>query len=91
MNIQYAYACVMYVASYIMKTGRAMGVLLKQVAAEVRTDELRAQLHKIGSAFLDHKEVSSQEAAYRILSMPMKQLSRSVVLILLTLMQRKKE
>ena len=74
MDIQFvlnAYACVMYVASYIMKTDRAMGVLLKQVAAEVRTGELRTQLRKIGSAFLDHREVSAQEVAYRILSMPM--------------------
>ena len=38
MDIQFAYACVMYVASYIMKTERAMGELLKQVAAEARTD-----------------------------------------------------
>ena len=45
MDIQYvmnAYACVMYVASYIMKTERAMGVLLKQVATEARTEELRS-------------------------------------------------
>jgi len=48
-----AYACVMYVASYIMKTEKAMGVLLKQVAAEVRTEELRTQLKKIGSAFFE--------------------------------------
>ena len=43
MDIQFvlnAYACVMYVASYMMKTDRAMGVLLKEVAAEVRTDNL---------------------------------------------------
>ena len=93
MDIQFVlntYACVMYVASYIMKTDRAMGVLMKQVAAEVRTDELRTQLRKIGSASLDHREVSVQEAAYRILSMPMKQLSRCGI-NLLTLMQRKKE
>ena len=84
MDIQYvldAYACVMYVASYIMKTEKSMGVLLKQVAAEVRTDELRAQLRKIGSAFLDHREVSAQEAVYRLLSLPMKQLSRAVVFV----------
>ena len=40
MDIQYvlnAYACVMYVASYIMKTEKAMGELLKRVAAEART------------------------------------------------------
>ena len=84
MDIQYvldAYACVMYVASYIMKTEKSMGVLLKQVAAEVRTDELRTQLKKIGSAFLNHREVSAQEAVYRLLSLPMKQLSRAVVFV----------
>ena len=53
-------------------------MLLKQVAAEVRTDELKTQFRKIGSAFLDYREVSAQEAAYRILSMP---LSRSVVFV----------
>ena len=84
MDIQYvldAYACVMYVASYIMKTEKSMGVLLKQVAAEVRRDELRTQLRKIGSAFLDHREISAQEAVYRLLSLPMKQLSRAVVFV----------
>ena len=48
MDIQFVlnayYACVMYVASYTMKTERAMGELLKQVAAEARTDELKTQL-----------------------------------------------
>ena len=84
MDIQFvlnAYACVMYVASYIMKTERSMGELLKRVAAEARTDELKKQLRKIGAAFLSHREVSAQEAVYRILSLPMKQLSRSVVFV----------
>ena len=83
-DIQYvlnAYACVMYVASYIMKTDRAMGQLLKRVASEARTDELKKQLRKVGSTFLTHREVSAQEAVYRILSLPMKQLSRSVVFV----------
>ena len=31
-----AHACVMYVASYIMKTDRAMAKILKHVASEVR-------------------------------------------------------
>ena len=84
MDIQYvlnAYACVMYVASYIMKTERAMGELLKRVAAEARTEELKVRMRKVGSAFLTHREVSAQEAVYRILSLPMKQLSRSVVFV----------
>ena len=84
MDIQFvmnAYACIMYVASYIMKTERSMGELLKRVATEARTDELKSQLRKVGSAFLTHREVSAQEAVYRILSLPMKQLSRSVVFV----------
>ena len=39
------------------------------------------QMRKVGSAFLTHREVSAQEAVYRILSLPMKQLSRSVVFV----------
>ena len=58
-----------------------MGELLKRVAYESRSDELIKQLRKVGSAFLTHREVSAQEAAYRILSIPMKQLSRSVVFV----------
>ena len=58
-----------------------MGELLKQVAAEARTDELKKQLRKVGAAFLSHREVSAQEAVYRLLSLPMKQLSRSDVFV----------
>ena len=75
------YACIMYVASYMMKTERAMGELLKRVAHEARTEELKKQMRKVGSAFLTHREVSAQEVAYRLLSLPMKQLSRSVVFV----------
>ena len=81
MDIQYvldAYACVMYVASY---TERSMGELLKTASNEVRTEQLTVQLRKVGTTFLTHREVSAQEAVYRILSLPMKQLSRSVVFV----------
>ena len=84
MDIQYvlnAYACVMYVASYMMKSEKAMGELLKTVINENRSDELKSQLRKVGSAFLTHREVSAQEAVYRILSIPMKQLSRTVLYV----------
>ena len=84
MDLQYvlnAYACIMYVASYIMKTDRAMGELLKRVANEASVEDLKAQIKKVGSALLTHREVSAQEAAYRILSLPTKQLSRTVVFV----------
>ena len=49
MDIQYvfnAYAYVMYIASHIMTTENlwAMGELLKHIAAEARTDELKMQV-----------------------------------------------
>ena len=53
------YVCVMYVVLYVMKTEKAMGTLLKQVTAEFRTDELKVQFKKLGSAFLNHREVSA--------------------------------
>ena len=51
-----------------MKTDRAMGVLLKQVAAEARTDELKQQMRKVGSAFLTqsvHKKQSIEYCPYQ--------------------------
>ena len=38
-------------------------------------------MRKVGSAFLTHRKVSAQEAVYRILSLPMKQRSKSVVFV----------
>ena len=71
MDIQFIldpYACVMYIASYMLKSEKSMGELLKQVWL-------------LGSVFLNHREVSAQEVVYRILSLPLKQLSRKVVLV----------
>ena len=84
MDIQFildAYACVMYVTSYMMKSERAMGELLKQVVKETRGDDIRTQLRKLGTTFLNHREVSAQETVFRLLSMPLKRQSRTVVFI----------
>ena len=84
MDIQFiidAYACVMYVASYMMKNERGMCELLKQVGRESRSEDITKQLKQLRSAFLHNREVSAQEAAYRLLLIPMKQLSRSVVFL----------
>ena len=84
MNIQFvidAYACVMYIASYMMKNEKGVSELLKQVGNESRTEDITEQLRLLGSAFLYNQEVSAQEAVYRLLSIPMKQLSRSFVFL----------
>ena len=84
MDLQYIldpYACVMYIASYMLKSERSMGELLKQVSKECGGEQIRTQLRRLGSVFLNHREVSAQEAVYRILSLPLKQLSRTVVFV----------
>ena len=84
MDMQYivnAYACVMYVASYVLKAEKGMGELLKQAAQEVEKENVRAQLNKVGSVFLTNREVSAQEATYRVLSMPLRRCSRTVLFI----------
>ena len=55
MDIQYvtnAYACVMYITSYVLKVEKGMGELLKQAAKEVHQGNTRQQLNKLGSVFL---------------------------------------
>jgi hypothetical protein len=84
MDIQFvidAYACVMYIASYMMKNEKGMSELLKQVGNESRSEDITEQLRRLGSAFLHNREVSAQETAYRLLSIPMTQLSRSVIFL----------
>ena len=41
----------------------------------------RQQLNKLGSVFLTNREVSAQEAVYRVLSIPLRRCSQSVVFI----------
>ena len=66
----------MYVASYIMKTDCAIGL-----TNEERTEDLNTQMMQVGAVFLTHREVSAQEAAYRILPLPMKSMSGCVVFV----------
>ena len=84
MDLQYIvdpYSCIMYITSYMMKSERAMSELLKKVAEEAKEDDLRSQLRKVGSAFLNNREVSAQEAVFRLLSLPLKRASRKVVFV----------
>ena len=76
-----AYACVMYVAAYMTKSESGMGELLKQTCREYKDQDIKTMLRRLGSVFLNHRELSAQEAAYRILSIPMKKLSRKVLFV----------
>ncbi|KAI8500028.1 hypothetical protein Bbelb_223450 [Branchiostoma belcheri] len=66
----------------LTKSGeRAMSEVLKKVLEESRGDDLKSTLRKVGSAFLNNREVSAQEAVYRLLSLPLKRASRKVVFV----------
>ena len=84
MDLQYIldpYACVMYIASYMLKSEKAMSELLRQVSRECASEDIKTQLRRLGSVFMNHRELSAQAAVYRILSLPLKQLSRTVVFV----------
>ena len=82
MDIQYVsdpYACVMYISSYVTKPEHEMSELLEQTSKQAADCDIRQQLYKIGSKFLASREVSAQEAAYRVLSLPLSRSSREVL------------
>ena len=84
MDIQYVvnvYACVMYIASYVMKAEKGMSEMLKQAAKEMESEAIRTKLRKLGSVFLNNRELSAQEATYRALSLPLRKFSRQVIFI----------
>ncbi|XP_062571478.1 uncharacterized protein LOC134233522 [Saccostrea cucullata] len=86
MDIQYIFdpfSCIVYIISYISKSEREMGMLLKQTQVESAEGNLSARqtMKRIGSAYLNHREVSAQEAVYRICNLKMKESSRKVVFV----------
>ena len=84
MDVQFIldpYACVIYIATYMLKSEKSMAELLKQIAKENSGKEIQSQLRLLRFVFLNHREVSAQEAVYRILSLPLKQLSSKVFFV----------
>ncbi|XP_062580136.1 uncharacterized protein LOC134242119 [Saccostrea cucullata] len=86
MDIQFVldpFSCIVYIISYISKSEREMGMLIKQTKVEAEEGNLDAHqtLKRIGSAYLHHREVSVQEAVYRVCNLKMKECSRKVVFV----------
>ena len=87
MDVQFivnAYACAMYVASYVTKSQRGLSELLRQACQEAREDcngDIRKQLQCIGNKFLNSVEISAQEAAYILLQLPLRRSSRKCIFV----------
>ncbi len=86
MDIQYifdAYACVAYVVLYLSKAEREMSMLLSHAQAEAQKGNLdaRQSMREIGCVYLHNREVSAQEADYRVCNLRLKEGSRKVEFI----------
>ena len=86
MDIQYVldpYAVAMYIVSYITKSEREMGDLLKNAQKEASEGNVDAiqQLRKLGSVYLQNREISVMGAIYLICSMPLRHSTRNVIFV----------
>jgi hypothetical protein len=86
MDIQYVldvYACAVYIVSYISKAQKGMSELLRKAVAEAKegNTNIKQQVRDIGNKFLNSVEISTQEAVYVVLQLPMRKASRSVIFI----------
>ena len=86
MDIQYvtdAYACVVYIVSYISKAEREISQVLDCTQREARDGNMEAKsaMKKLGAAYLHQREVSAQEASFRVCSLQLKGCSRKVQFI----------
>jgi hypothetical protein len=74
MDIQFVsnpYACIQYIVSYVTKDEREMGTLLQAVQKESADSGIKQQMKRCGQAFLNARSVTAQEAAYRVLGLPL--------------------
>ena len=77
------YACVVYVVSYTGKSQRGMSKLLKDALLHKKAGyaTIKERLRGIAYKFQSCSEVSAQEVAYHLLSLPLSQCSRANVYI----------
>ena len=77
------YACVMYIVSYISKSEREMGDLLRNAQREASegNGEAISQLRKLGSLYLHHREISVMGSIYFICGLPLQKSTRKVIFV----------
>ena len=65
------YACAQYVCGYLTKNEGGISKLLKAVNEECVNESQLKKINKLSAVLDKHREVSVQEAVYRLLSLPM--------------------
>lgn len=79
----HVYACAVYIVNYISKDQKGISALLREACAEARkgNNNIRQQVRDIGSTLVNNVEISTQEAVYSILQLPLTKPSRQIVFI----------
>ena len=72
------YACAQYVCGYLTKNEAGISKLLQAVNKECKNMRQMEKLNKLAAILDKHREVSVQEAVYRLLSLPMTKSSTKV-------------
>ena len=75
MNLQYVtgmYGVIKYLTSYMCKPERTMSELMKKASKEATNKGVQDKLWAIGNVFTTKREVSTDEAIVRALSLPMR-------------------
>ena len=72
------YACAQYICGYLTKNEEGMSKLLKKINDEAKNLSKMELLNKLASVLDKHREVSVQEATYRMLGFPMTKSSISI-------------
>jgi len=77
------WAVCFYIASYLMKSQRGISRLLQKAADEAKKGNysVKQKLQIVGNKFLNHCEISAQEAIYILLQMPLTQSARTVTFL----------
>lgn len=86
MDIQYVtdvYSCVAYILSYVSKAEGEMSELLLNTKKEALqgNEDAVSIMKKIGQVYMTNREISAQEAVYRVCSLKLKDSSRNVTFI----------
>ena len=84
MDLQFVcdpYACISYISAYVTKDERELSQMLKDAAKEMKNADVKSRLRKVGNVYLSNREISAQEAAYRLLSIPLKRCSSRMIWI----------
>ena len=69
--VDHVESCIKYVSSYISKPEKkTLGDILKSVSKTCEQQGPKQMMKMVSKTFLSHREVSAQEAVYRVLSLP---------------------